>query len=231
MVLRCCYHHCSLQAVEFWSTVCDTEIDLDEEDDDSMPNHKFIEAAAPQLVPVLLEQLTKQESDEPDSDESSWNMAMASGTCLGLMARACRDAIVPLVLPFVNANITRSAAAEDWHLREAATFAFGSIMDGPSPDSLKQWVQQGLVYLLQALGTVSRQQALLPVMMSPVFCMHADGHCVHGKVLLHDDGHHRLLMVLASYCSIYTKRHLTIAWHTSCHRTPATTCATPQHGP
>lgn len=173
IVLSSCCHHCPLQAVEFWSTVCDTEIDLDEEDDDSMPNHKFIEAAAPQLVPVLLEQLTKQESDEPDSDESSWNMAMASGTCLGLMARACRDAIVPLVLPFVNTNITRSAAAEDWHLREAATFAFGSIMDGPSPDSLKQWVQQGLVYLLQALGTVSRQQAQLPLMMMSPVLLHA----------------------------------------------------------
>ncbi len=119
-----------------------------------MPNHKFIEAVAPHLVPVLLEQLTKQESDEPDQDDSSWNMAMAAGTCLGLMARAAKDALVPLVLPFVHSNITRASAPEDWHFREAATFAFGSILDGPSPSALQQVVQQGLVYLLQALGQV-----------------------------------------------------------------------------
>lgn len=63
-------------------------------------NHNFIRAVAPHLVPVLLEQLTKQEDDT--EDEGSWNLAMASGTCLGLIARVAGDAVVPLVMPFVQ---------------------------------------------------------------------------------------------------------------------------------
>lgn len=41
------------------------------------------------------------------------------------------DAIVPLVMPFVTANIQKADGAESWRLREAATFAFGSILEGP----------------------------------------------------------------------------------------------------
>ena len=50
----------------------------------------------PHLVPLLLEQLTKQEVGQ-EQDESSWNMSMAAGTCLELIARVVMDDIVPLV--------------------------------------------------------------------------------------------------------------------------------------
>lgn len=52
-------------------------------------NHNFIKAVTPHLVPVLLQQLTKQE-EGVENDETSWNMAMASGTCLGLLARTAQ---------------------------------------------------------------------------------------------------------------------------------------------
>lgn len=55
------------------------------------------------------------------------------------------------VMPFVQANISRNTAPEDWRLREAATFAFGLILDGPEPKLLLDTVKQGLAYLLQAL--------------------------------------------------------------------------------
>ncbi|KAF9622646.1 hypothetical protein IFM89_032545 [Coptis chinensis] len=67
-----------------------------------------------------------------DRDEGAWNLAMAGGTCLGLVARTVGDDIVPLVMPFIEENITKA----DWRQREAATYAFGSIMEGPSPDKL-----------------------------------------------------------------------------------------------
>ncbi|KAI5007624.1 hypothetical protein ZWY2020_057618 [Hordeum vulgare] len=122
----------ALQAIEFWSTICDEEIQLQEEyegydDANSSANFRFIEKALSSLVPMLLETLLKQEEDE-EQDDNVWNISMSGGTCLGLIAKAVGDAIVPLVMPFVEANITNP----DWHCREAATFAFGSILDGPS---------------------------------------------------------------------------------------------------
>ncbi|KAF5750792.1 Importin beta-1 putative isoform 1 [Tripterygium wilfordii] len=135
----------ALQAIEFWSSICDEEIDADGED--SGPSHShFIEKALPSLVPMLLETLLKQEEDQ-DQDDSNWNISMAGGTCLGLVARTVGDDIVPLVMPFVEANISKP----DWHCREAATYAFGSILEGPTVEKLSPLVNAGLEFLLNAM--------------------------------------------------------------------------------
>lgn len=142
----------ALQAIEFWSSICDEEIDIQESFDlqsggESEPSHsRFIEKALQFLVPMLLETLMKQEEDQ-DQDDNIWNLSMAGGTCLGLVARTVGDAIVPLVMPFVETNITSS----EWRCREAATFAFGSILEGPSTEKLTPLVQAGLDFLLKAM--------------------------------------------------------------------------------
>lgn len=56
------------------------------------------------------------------------------------------------VMPFVTSNIAKNNGPEDWRWREAATFAFGSVMEGPSPASLVPLVQQALPFLLQVRG-------------------------------------------------------------------------------
>ncbi|KAG2492867.1 hypothetical protein HYH03_008782 [Edaphochlamys debaryana] len=133
------------QAIEFWSTVAEYELELfDDGKEDDCKN--FIPAAADYLLPILLECLTKQDEDALE-DEGTWNRAMAAGFCLKLLARICRDRVVPQVLPFITMNISNP----DWHNREAATFAFGSIMEGPSVSALDQIVRQGLPFLLTAL--------------------------------------------------------------------------------
>ncbi len=48
-------------------------------------------------------------------------------------------------------NIGKADTPEDWRLREAATFAFGSILDGPPADKLAGLVAMGLPFLLNAL--------------------------------------------------------------------------------
>ncbi|MBA0786869.1 hypothetical protein Gotri_006971 [Gossypium trilobum] len=141
----------ALQAIEFWSSICDEEIELQEfespESGDSGPPHSgFIEKALPSLVPLLLETLLKQEEDQ-DQDDTIWNISMAGGTCLGLVARTVGDAIVPLVMPFVESNILKP----DWRCREAATYAFGSILEGPTVEKLSPLVQAGLDFLLNAM--------------------------------------------------------------------------------
>ncbi|KAG0448235.1 hypothetical protein HPP92_027930 [Vanilla planifolia] len=142
----------ALQAIEFWSSICDEEIDILDEygndftADSDVPCYYFIKQALPALVPMLLECLLKQEEDQ-DQDEGAWNIAMAGGTCLGLVARTVGDDIVPLVMPFIEDNITKP----DWRQREAATYAFGSILEGPSPEKLTPIVNVALNFMLIAL--------------------------------------------------------------------------------
>ncbi|KAL5989446.1 Importin subunit beta-1 [Asimina triloba] len=142
----------ALQAIEFWSSICDEEIDILDEyggeltGDSSIPCSYFIKQALPALVPMLLETLLKQEEDQ-DQDEMAWNLSMAGGTCLGLVARTVGDEIVPLVMPFIEENITKP----DWRQREAATYAFGSILEGPSVDKLAPIVNMALNFMLSAL--------------------------------------------------------------------------------
>jgi importin subunit beta-1 len=139
----------ALQAVEFWSSICDEEIEIQEEDftgDSEVPYFQFIKQALPALVPMLLETLTKQDEDQ-DQEEGAWNLAMAGGTCLGLVARAVGDDVVPLVMPYVQENVSKP----DWRCREAATYAFGSILEGPSLAKLAPLVNVALNFMLSAM--------------------------------------------------------------------------------
>lgn len=103
------------QAVEFWSTICDEEIGLHEEAEEARDtgespdqvSHDFVKGAMPYLVPLLLHTLTKQEEDQ---EEDAWNVAMAAGTCLALVAQAVGDDVVSHVMEFVKANIQSPGA-------------------------------------------------------------------------------------------------------------------------
>jgi importin subunit beta-1 len=141
----------ALQAIEFWSAVCEEEVAIQEELEEGGSNppvyHKFVEQALGQLVPMLLETLTKQDEDQVEDGDDAWNVAMAGGTCLGLVATCVRDPVVDAVMPFITANISNQT---EWRAREAATFAFGSILEGPDGDKLAPVASQALPFLLAA---------------------------------------------------------------------------------
>lgn len=140
------------QAVEFWSTLCDEEMYLQEEAEEaaeqkiqpSRQSQNFIRGAMKYLVPLLTETLTRQE-DEPDED--TWNVAMAAGTCLALVAMTVGDEVVAFVMPFVQQYINN----ENWKYREAATLAFGAILEGPK-GYLSQLITQAIPVLLQHMN-------------------------------------------------------------------------------
>jgi importin subunit beta-1 len=142
------------QAIEFWCSICEEETAIQEDIDDgdtSQVHHRFVAKALQPLVALLLEQLVKQEEGQ-DLDDTVWNVSMAAGVCLGLVAMTVRDDIIPLVItPFVQPNIDKNTGPDDWRYREAATFVFGCILEGPSPDQLAQLVVLGLNFLLQAM--------------------------------------------------------------------------------
>ena len=135
------------QAIEFWSTICDTEAQMvddlkeGEELEEGVTYFRIVEQAARGLVPELLETLTKQ--DDSGSDES-WNIALAGAACLDVVAQTIGDSVVDLILPFVTANINST----NWHQKEAAIMAFGSILDGPSAEKLTPIVVGALPHLI-----------------------------------------------------------------------------------
>ncbi|KAJ1446132.1 armadillo-type protein [Pelagophyceae sp. CCMP2097] len=134
----------AMMAVEVWATLSEEEIEL--LDDESASCQNYLAAAAGHILPVLLEScLLKQ--DEA-ADEDAWNVAAAGAVCLGLVAQAVGDAAVPAVLAFVEGNILHA----DWRRREAATMAFGQLLEGPSTAALAGPVQTAMEVLIRSLS-------------------------------------------------------------------------------
>lgn len=142
----------SLQGIEFWSTVCDEELDLAIEAAEAMelgrPPAKvsrfYAKGALQFLAPLLLQTLPRGAVDE-DDDDDDWTPAKAAGVCLMLLATTCEDDVLPHVLPFVNDNIVSA----DWRHRDAAVLAFGSILEGPNIETLRPVVQQAMPTLIE----------------------------------------------------------------------------------
>jgi len=142
------------QAIEFWTTICEEETELNEEYAEAKEqqqhgavnkSHNFMRGAAPTVVPLLLESLCKQ-AEEEDDDET-WNMAMVSGCCLSRAAITIEDEVVAIVMPFIEKYIQSS----DWRRREASTLAFGSILEGPTQNVLKAYLAQGLEVVMSLM--------------------------------------------------------------------------------
>ena len=139
-----------LQAIEFWSSICEEEIGRKEAIEDGVQNvkyHQFIEKALGVLTPMLLEQLTKQEEGQ-DEDENAWNLAMAGGTCLNLIANLTGDQVVDGVMQYITQNIQQ----DNWRQKEAALFAFGAILEGPSRKKLAPLANEALPFLLNSMN-------------------------------------------------------------------------------
>ncbi|KAL1776437.1 importin subunit beta-1 [Sigmodon hispidus] len=142
----------ALQGIEFWSNVCDEEMDLAIEVSEAAeqgwpPEHtsKFYAKGTLQyLVPILTQTLTKQDENDDNND---WNPCKAAGVCLMLLSTCCEDDIVPHVLPFIKEHIKNP----DWRYRDAAVMAFGSILEGPEPNQLKPLVIQAMPTLIELM--------------------------------------------------------------------------------
>ncbi|KAF9325333.1 karyopherin beta [Linnemannia elongata] len=151
--MRSPHERVALQAVEFWSTVAEVEIDqenyrleaIDNGEQPTHTNYNFAKAALPETLPVILELMTKQDEDD---DEDDWNLCMAAGTCLSVTAQSVGDACVAPVIQFVETNIRHA----QWQYREASVMAFGSILEGPSQELLVPPVAQALPFLIEMMN-------------------------------------------------------------------------------
>lgn len=143
------------EAIEFWNTIAEVELDLLEEerlnqeagDPPEQRCARYTEQAIAPLIPILLEAMTKQE-DGADIDNDQFGLSMAAATCLRLVSDTVGDVITNAVIPFVHSHIQ----SEDWHYREAATMAFASILEGVSAESIGAVVHQSVPVLMNALN-------------------------------------------------------------------------------
>ncbi|KAK3363625.1 armadillo-type protein [Lasiosphaeria hispida] len=137
-------------AVEFWSTVCEEEIAIEDDNaqvessDQMRPFYNFSRVATTEVVPVLLGLLTKQDEDAADDE---YNISRAAYQCLQLYAQAVGQSVIPPVIQFVETNLRN----EDWHARDAAVSAFGAIMDGPDEKTLEPIVKSGMQPLINMM--------------------------------------------------------------------------------
>ncbi|KAI0886237.1 ARM repeat-containing protein [Annulohypoxylon maeteangense] len=141
-------------AVEFWSTVCEEEVNIEEDNaqvdsaDQMRPFYNFARVATNEVVPALLTLLTKQDEDATDDE---YNLSRAAYQCLQLYAQAVGPNIIPPVIQFVEQHLR----SEDWHYREAAVAAFGAIMEGPEEKVLEPIVKQALPILISMMEDAS----------------------------------------------------------------------------
>jgi importin subunit beta-1 len=141
-------------AIEFWCTVCEEEISIDDDNQQASnegaieselrPFFQFARIASKEVVPVLLECMKKVEDDDADDD---YNVARAAYQCLQLFAQTIGADVVQFVLDFVERNLQD----QDWKCRDAAVSSFGAIMDGPDVKILDPLVKSALPVLLKTM--------------------------------------------------------------------------------
>lgn len=140
----------ALQGIEFWSNVCDEEIQLASEAAEAQElgeqpervSKQYALHALPTLVPILVEMLARQDDND---DTEDWKPCKSAGVCLMLLANCCENAIVGHVLPYITQNVN----SDDWRHRDAAVMTFGSILDGPDQHTLQPIAVQIVPYLIK----------------------------------------------------------------------------------
>uniref|UniRef100_A0A914EA66 Importin subunit beta-1/Transportin-1-like TPR repeats domain-containing protein n=1 Tax=Acrobeloides nanus TaxID=290746 RepID=A0A914EA66_9BILA len=140
----------ALQGIKFWSNVCEEELNLaakaeEAQEQGTAPQYvsrHYSQGALPHLLPILTQTLIKQDEDNEDEP------AKAAAVCITLLAQCTQDAIVEQIWPFIAQHFGN----DNWHYKEAAIMAFGSIVEGPSAQSLHNLVEQAIMPLIGTLN-------------------------------------------------------------------------------
>ena len=139
-----------LQAIEFWAKVCEVETDIAlGAYKSTVQSASYVQKAMVPLVELITTCTLCKQSEDVEDD--SWNISMAGGSLLGLMAVLLQDSILPVVMPFIQANIP-VVGPQGWRSREAGLVAFGKILDGPSATTLSGLIREGVPHFLTLLN-------------------------------------------------------------------------------
>ena len=147
----------AMQAVEFWSQVCEVELDIMNEIEDTGNSERrsfnFIKRAKDKVIPMMLASLLKQSEDLDEFfDRDKMDVSKAAAICMSLLAQVLKNDIVPLTFPFIKTNIGNP----NWRNKEAATMAFAQILEGPERKVLMPIVKKAFPLLLNMMKDQSR---------------------------------------------------------------------------
>ncbi|ORZ02697.1 armadillo-type protein [Syncephalastrum racemosum] len=138
-----------LQAIEFWSTVCEKECEIKayilqqfERGEPILVTeqtalYQFAERALPHVFPVLLSLLVKTteiDDEEEEEDDEDWTVFKAATMCISLFAQCTGNLVITHAFPFIEKRLTLMA---DRASREAAIMALGAILHGPDKSVLR----------------------------------------------------------------------------------------------
>lgn len=80
-----------------------------------------------------------------DPEEENYSIQNNASVLLVYLSEVLGDAVLDHVIPFISSNI----ASTEWRNKEAALTAFGSVLEGPSPEKCLPIIQAAVVMLIE----------------------------------------------------------------------------------
>jgi importin subunit beta-1 len=128
-------------AIEFWNTLGLVEMDRI---DQHQIHRNYLSTAAASLTPILLSKIhIFEENDE------EWNLHKAAGFALSCLAYTVKDPIVDYTYLYITSNLS----SPNTKLMRSAALVFGSILKGPSSESLSHLVKSSMKTLQMLIIT------------------------------------------------------------------------------
>ncbi len=148
----------ALQAVEFWSTVCDEEIELALEAEEAAEFGEDPERACYNFARIALRDRARAARAAQDPGRGCRRgrvgVSKAAGTCVGLLARWSAMTSCDLPCPSSSGNIKNP----DWHAREAAVMCFRLHHGRPRPQDAGALVESRCPPSSRCSATEHRRQ-------------------------------------------------------------------------
>ena len=121
-----------LSALMFWISICENEIEANEDD---TPHANYIGTIQDPLLDLCFGCMTQQEDGQREDD---WNVSSAGGKLLQKIADCRGDNAKNKVMAFVFQNVE----SQNWRMREAAIMALGCLMTGVNKKEFRDTVAQ-----------------------------------------------------------------------------------------
>lgn len=128
----------AILAVEFWNTLADIEKMGD-------GGRGYLVKATPTLLTLLLSATIRF----GNQDEEELTLRKTSCVCLTSCALLAGDAAVEPCLSFIAQHVT----SPDIHIVSCAIVVFGSILEGPSTESLQPAIHGGIDTMIRLMGS------------------------------------------------------------------------------
>ena len=149
----------AILAVEFWNTLADVE-------KARVGGLGFLGKATPSLLSLLLSATLRF----PDPSEEEYSLLKACCICLSSCAILAGDIAVEPCLSFIAQHVS----SKNMHIVSCAVVVFGSILDGPSTDSLRPAIEGGIDTMIKLMSSqhlmVRRQAAWVLSRIAELHC-------------------------------------------------------------